>query len=68
MLRIKELFEYQRFVQNQRLQSLIDAVCSQYLIDDAAIAEDFLDLSAAGDPTQALSQLLERSAYDQKRL
>ncbi len=68
MLQVRELFEYQRFSQNQRLQSLIDGVCSQYLIDDAAIEEDSLDLSAAGDPTQALSHLLERSEYEQKRL
>lgn len=49
MKTIKTLFEYQKFQPNVRLQGRIDAVAAKYLMDDHEIADDELDVSAAGE-------------------
>lgn len=49
MKTIKTLFEYQKFQPNARLQDRIDAVAAKYLTDDHEIADDELDVSAAGE-------------------
>ncbi|MGN0996045.1 MAG: hypothetical protein ACI4PG_03980 [Candidatus Ventricola sp.] len=47
---LKELFEYQRFAANPRLQRQIDAVYQRVLAAGQALADDELELAAAGEP------------------
>lgn len=63
---IKELFEYQRFAQNARLQSIIDDVCARYMSGSEELDDVSLDVSAAGDVDELRNRHdpLERSAYD----
>ena len=46
---IRMLFEYQKFKPNNRLQSKIDAVTETYLSDGVELADDDLNVAAAGD-------------------
>lgn len=48
MDKLKELFEYQRFAGNKKLSGQIEAVRLEYF-GGMEIADDELDLSAAGD-------------------
>ena len=47
---LKELFEYQRFEPNHRLQEQIDAVYRRYFSEAQALSDDALDIAAAGEP------------------
>lgn len=49
MKMIKTLFAYQEFQPNVCLQSRIRAVEEKYLADEHEIADDELDISAAGE-------------------
>lgn len=49
---LKELFEYQRFAENPRLQRQIDAVARRVLATGQALADDELELAAAGEAQQ----------------
>lgn len=46
---LKELFEYQRFAANPRLQRQIDAVVQRVLATGQALVDDELELAAAGE-------------------
>jgi len=47
--RIRALFDFQRFAQNGRLQGVIDAAMAQHPLERNRIADDLLELHAAGD-------------------
>ena len=47
---VKELFDYQRFAENPRLQRQLDAVYDRYLAGGQALSDDELELAAAGEP------------------
>lgn len=47
---IRELFEYQRFDPNPKLQQQIDVVYRRHLAYGQPLSDDSLDLAAAGDP------------------
>ena len=49
MREIRTLFEYQKFKPNSRLQSKIDAVTEKYLTGGVELADDDLNVAAAGD-------------------
>lgn len=69
MDKLRELFEYQRFAQNPKLQRIIDSVCGQYLDGAEELDDAYLDVSAAGDSSAAKPRgnPLERSQYDRDR-
>lgn len=46
---LRNLFEYQRFAPNARLQEKLDAVGAKYLTHGLELADDELDVAAAGE-------------------
>lgn len=46
---IRILFEYQKFKPDIRLQTKIDAITKKYLSDGVELADDELDIAAAGE-------------------
>lgn len=62
MREIRMLFEYQKFKPNSRLQSKIDAVTEKYLSDGVELADDDLNVAAAGDLHQSEPPLEETDA------
>lgn len=62
MRKINALFEYQKFNPNSTLQTRIDAVAEQYLAGGVELADDDLNVAAAGDLYQMGSPLTERNA------
>ena len=62
MRKIKTLFEYQKFNPNSTLQARIDAIAEQYLAGGVELADDDLNVAAAGDLYQVGSPLTERNA------
>ena len=64
MDKLRELFGYQRFAQDARLQRIIDSVCERYLNDVEELDDSSLDVSAAGDSVKPKHNPLERSQYD----
>ena len=66
MDKLRELFEYQRFAQDARLQRIIDSVCERYLNDVEELDDSSLDVSAAGDSNAVKPKHnpLERSQYE----
>lgn len=62
MDRLKGLFEYQRFAGNKKLSGQIEAVRLEYF-GGMEIADDELDLSAAGD-MDSLRLVAERKKYE----
>ena len=59
---IRMLFEYQKFKPNSRLQSKIDAVTEKYLTDGVELADDDLNVAAAGALHQSEPPLEETDA------
>ena len=59
---LRMLFEYQKFKPNSRLQSKIDAVAEKYLSDGVELADDDLNVAAAGDLHQSELPLEETDA------
>ena len=59
---IRMLFEYQKFKPNSRLQSKIDAVTEKYLTDGVELADDDLNVAAAGALQQSEPPLEETDA------
>ena len=47
---LRQLFDYQRFARNPRLQKQIDSVYRRYLSQEEALPDDALDVAAAGEP------------------
>ena len=47
---LRQLFDYQRFARNPRLQRQIDSVYRRYLSQEEALTDDALDVAAAGEP------------------
>lgn len=45
---LRQLFDYQRFARNPRLQKQLDSVAQRYLGE--ALPDDALDVAAAGEP------------------
>ena len=45
---LRQLFDYQRFARNPRLQKRLDSVAQRYLGE--ALPDDALDVAAAGEP------------------
>ncbi len=56
MKNLRELFEYQKFKPNPRLQAKIDEVTGRYLSNGVELDDDELDVAAAGDPYQSEKQ------------
>jgi len=50
---IQVLLEYQKFNPNVRLQAKIDMVTEKYLTDGEELADDDLDVAAAGESQQS---------------
>ena len=48
MDQLKQIFEYQRFACDPKLQKEIDKVCRKYFAEE--IGDDELNVSAAGNP------------------
>ncbi len=57
MKNIRELFEYQKFSPNPRLQAKIDEITEEYLSDGVELGDDDLNVAAAGDPYQSDAHL-----------
>ncbi len=57
MKNLRELFEYQKFNPNPRLQAKIDEITGKYLSNGVELGDDDLDVAAAGDPYQSDSHL-----------
>ncbi len=61
MKRLKNLFEYQKFNPNSRLQAKIDEVTQKYLLNGVELDDDdILNVAAAGDPYQSSAHLEKR--------
>lgn len=57
MDRIKELFDYQRFKKNAKLEAHIEDVYARYLSGGAELADDELELvAAAGEPQPPIDE------------
>lgn len=67
---IKNLFDYQRFAQNPKLQALLDAVYLRYLSGGEELPDEMLEVAAAGEPRTFLpgnglcSPDAERNGHD----
>lgn len=47
---LRQLFDYQRFARNPRLQRQLDSVYRRYLSQGEALSDEALDVAAAGEP------------------
>lgn len=54
MEKLRMLFEYQRFAPNSRLRAKLDAVGARYFASGEELADDELDVAAAGEPYRHL--------------
>ena len=59
---IRMLFEYQKIQPNCRLQSKIDSIAEKYLSDGVELADDDLNVAAAGDLHQSEPPLEDTDA------
>ncbi len=65
MKNLKILFEYQKFKPYAGLQKKIDAVSEKYLSGGVELADEELDVAAAGEP-QPLESFPENRDADKK--
>lgn len=62
--KLRELFEYQRFAGNTRLQALLDDTCARWPGQGEALDDDMLDVAAAGEPGASRVPSGKEGIYD----